>query len=422
MNNLAYAYQDAGRMADALRLQEETCRLMSAKMGPDHVSTLVSLESLAKFYHAQGQAAKGLPLLEDVVRRRSANWGPEDPGTLQAMTNLALIYLDAGRVTEAVSLNEQALRLYKETLGPEDPRTLSSMHILATCYERADRLPESIALYEETLRLRQAKLGPEHPSTLATMHNLATNYLNAGRYEDALPLLESTLRLQRQVLGAEHRQTLITMRDYVDACREVGRQDEAMRLAPQLLEVTQKALPPGDAQILSARPRWPPSTAMAVERRKRSRCWRQRSGDGGNLRGPQHPQTLSAQYFLAVACSRAGQVERTIALLEETVRGRQQALGMTHGDTLEALLLLGNLHVERSEFTAAEPLLLEAYEGFAKRQAAGATPYEKRTLREALVKLVQLYEKSTQPGKAKQWQEKLNNIEHSAKSEETTEN
>ena len=48
MNNLAYAYQDAGRMADALRLQEETCRLMSAKMGPDHRSTLVSLESLAR--------------------------------------------------------------------------------------------------------------------------------------------------------------------------------------------------------------------------------------------------------------------------------------------------------------------------------------------------------------------------------------
>ncbi len=65
--------------------------------------------------------------------------------------------------------------------------------------------------------------------------------------------------------------------------------------------------------------------------------------------------------------------------------------------------LLGSLHVQRGQYAEAEPLLLEAYEGFAKRQAAGSTPYDDEQVQAAVTHLVELYEKSNQPEKAAKW-------------------
>ncbi len=60
-----------------------------------------------------------------------------------------------------------------------------------------------------------------------------------------------------------------------------------------------------------------------------------------------------------------------------------------------------------AEYAAAEPLLLEAYQGFAKRQAAGSTPFDEEQLQAAIKNLVQLYENSNQPDKAAEWKAKL---------------
>ena len=139
---------------------------------------------------------------------------------------------------------------------------------------------------------------------------------------------------------------------------------------------------------------------------KRSSCWRKRSR-GSEKSGAATSQTLTTLHYLAVAYSRAGQLDRAVALLKETVQGRQKTLGPEHPDTLESMIVLGGIHVQRDEFAAAEPLLLEAYQGFAKRQAAGSTPYDDQQVQEALTQLVQLYEKSNQPDKAKEWKEKL---------------
>jgi len=64
------------------------------------------------------------------------------------------------------------------------------------------------------------------------------------------------------------------------------------------------------------------------------------------------------------------------------------------------LISLGSVHVQRNEFATAEPLLLEAYHGFAKRLAAAPTPYDDEQVQTVMADLVQLYEKSSQPDKA----------------------
>ena len=54
MNNLAVAYQAAGKLDLALPLLEETLKLQKAKLGPDHPDTLTSLNNLAVAYQTPG--------------------------------------------------------------------------------------------------------------------------------------------------------------------------------------------------------------------------------------------------------------------------------------------------------------------------------------------------------------------------------
>ncbi|OMG10384.1 tetratricopeptide repeat protein, partial [Actinomyces naeslundii] len=51
-HNLAYAYQDAGRLDEAIALHEQTLEDRARILGPDHPDTLASRHNLAGAYQA----------------------------------------------------------------------------------------------------------------------------------------------------------------------------------------------------------------------------------------------------------------------------------------------------------------------------------------------------------------------------------
>lgn len=57
-NDLALAYEDAGRAAEAIALHEQTLAAWQRVLGPDHPRTLTSRNNLAVAYRAAGRAAE----------------------------------------------------------------------------------------------------------------------------------------------------------------------------------------------------------------------------------------------------------------------------------------------------------------------------------------------------------------------------
>ncbi len=55
-NNLANAYQEAGRAAEAIPLHQQALAAFERVLGPDHPSTLISRNNLAAAYRAAGWA------------------------------------------------------------------------------------------------------------------------------------------------------------------------------------------------------------------------------------------------------------------------------------------------------------------------------------------------------------------------------
>ena len=77
---------------------------MTGALGADHPDTLSAWTNIAYAYQAAGRTAEAIPLLEQALTDRERILGADHPDTLTSRNNLAAAYQDAGRTGEAIPL------------------------------------------------------------------------------------------------------------------------------------------------------------------------------------------------------------------------------------------------------------------------------------------------------------------------------
>jgi len=105
-DDLANAYQAAGRLVEAIALHERTLTDYERILGADHPDTLASRHNLASAYQAAGRLAEAIPLFERTLTDRERILGAEHPDTLNSRNSLASAYQAAGRPDETIPLGE----------------------------------------------------------------------------------------------------------------------------------------------------------------------------------------------------------------------------------------------------------------------------------------------------------------------------
>ena len=234
-NNLAYAYESAGRLEEAITLYEKVLTFRIRVLGEDHPNTLISRNNLAHAYESAGRLTEAITLFEQVLPDSIRVLGEDHPLTLISRNNLAGAYRAVGRLEEAISLFEQVLSDRIRVLGEDHPDTLTSRNNLAYAHHAAGRYTEAITLYEQVLPDRIRVLGEDHPDTLASRNNLAGAYESAGRLEEAITLYEQVTKDCARVLGEDHPRTLTSRNNLAGAHHAAGRFTEAITLYEQVL-------------------------------------------------------------------------------------------------------------------------------------------------------------------------------------------
>jgi hypothetical protein len=367
--------------------------------------------AVAKLQMALGESQVGLGYPEKVItlfaRARqtyTARLGPDHPYTLISMNNLALAYWDAGKLDLALPLSEETLKLTKAKLGPDHPVTLTSMNNLAGAYQTAGKLDLALPLSEETLKLTKAKLGPEHPDTLKSMNNLAEAYQAAGKLDLALPLFEETLKLMKAKLGPDHPDTLLTQANLGVNYWGAGRLDDAISLLEDALDRATKRPGPFPAQLA-----WlPGALADAYDRAggfAKSEPLYRKAADGTTKQfGADDLRTSGATAVLGLNLLRQHKDKEAEPLLRAclAVRQKKEPDAWT---TFNTQSLLGDSLLGQKKNAEAEPPLLAGYEGMEKR-AKKIPPSDKVCLSEAAERLARLYDALDRPDKADAWREK----------------
>jgi serine/threonine protein kinase len=367
--NLAAAYQDAGRLPEAIQLGEEVLPRLKSKLGPDDRNTLILVNNLAGAYQMTGRLPEATKLYEEVLAVRIAKPTRNDEDVLTSKNNLANAYQAGDRLADAINLYEEVLAAQKAKSGPDHFFTLVTMSNLATVYRKAGRAADAIRQLEEAVPAFQAKLGPNHPSTITSMLNLSQAYQDAGRLPETIKLLEQVVPAFKARLGPDHPNSLRSVNNLAVAYKNAGRFPESIRLLEEVIPICKVKL------------------------------------------GPDHPDTAAIIGNLAETYWKSDQPAKAASMLREelSIQEKKQPDGWSTFDTRSKL---GAALLAQKQYAEAEPLLIQGYEGMRQREAKIPVPSKVR-LTQALERLVELYDAWGKNEETARWRKKLDALKSS---------
>jgi tetratricopeptide (TPR) repeat protein len=280
------------------------------------------------------------------------------------MGYLAGAYLYESQHSKSIALRQQLLEERKARLGPDHPEVLDCMAALADAFRWASQLDTSRRLDEQVLEKRLLLFGLTHPATLGIMSQLAGLHDAAGRFEEAIDLNVKILDALRAKKESESQWAYFIRLQIAISCMRVGKFDQADRL---LREVRQYYQNRPDSH--------------------------ERGFNLGNSGG-----WLALSLLLQQRYAEAEPIAREAAGLYGKHAPNNARRFYYEG-------ILGAVLLGQQKYTEAEPILLQAYQGMKRWERM--SPLVISGLTEVGGWIVQFYEATNQPEKARVWREKL---------------
>jgi tetratricopeptide (TPR) repeat protein len=122
-------------MPHAIAIGEPLTADLDRLLGPDDPDTIRARNDLARAYRETGRVADAIPLVEQVLAARERLFDADDPRTLASRNNLASAYRATGRAADAIPLFEENLAACERLFGADHPRTLASRHSLDLAWQ-----------------------------------------------------------------------------------------------------------------------------------------------------------------------------------------------------------------------------------------------------------------------------------------------
>jgi serine/threonine protein kinase len=309
--------------------------------------------------------------------------------------------------------NAKLVGLLTEVVGADHPSPLTTRHGLAELYRDQGKYEKAEPLYLELLRLREKVLGADHPYTLDAKNNLAVLYRDQGKYEKAEPLYLEVLRLREKVQGADHRSTLSAKNNLAELYRAQGKHEKAEQLYLEVLILQEKVLGADHPSTLTTKH----GLAVLYERwgkpERAEPLRRQRLDFDRGKAGADSPTTAGAMAYLGLNLLQQKKHAEAEKLLRDCLRILQKAQP-DDWTTFLTRSLLGEVLLGQGKHAEAEPLLLQGYEGVKRHEAKIPPQVRPVRLKEALGRLVRLYEATGKKDEAAKWQKKLDEVKKAA--------
>ena len=341
------------------RLQQEVLKLSCESLGPEHPLTLDAMQGVTGWLTHEGKYNDAIELGRETLQLYRKVHGDDDPGTLLAINSLAVALGRAGYWAEAAKLSEEAFQCWLQKFGRKHPYTHGSMMNYAKSLELGGFPERAIEILEECVRNAPAELEPPHHHNFEAVAMLSRLQFHANNEKRAKELLAEALARVPHVSGFPN---CLGAVELADALNGAGQRSEALSILQEMVEI-----------------------------------WTREGG--GNLR----PSLGEC----AVLHAEAGNAKEAVRLFNEVLALQKSVFADHHPKTLETMIQLATVLIGEGNCADAEPLLLEAQQGFARRNETDSTPYDHTQTRKTLTLLIQLYEKWNQPEKARTWKEKL---------------
>ena len=185
-NNLSIVFARLGLSRERLDMLQRASVDADAHFGVDHPQALGLRVNLADALLDAGELAEALRLAEQTRAGLVARLGPLHPSVALVDKLLGQIQKALGRYELALAAVESAIDIYGRSLGREHPRTIFCINDRAGLYGLLGRHAQAAAEQRLAYELAQRALGPDNLETLKYLSNLGWAALIAGDTGEAL--------------------------------------------------------------------------------------------------------------------------------------------------------------------------------------------------------------------------------------------
>jgi tetratricopeptide (TPR) repeat protein len=196
------ARNDHSIRQEALSHIDSICQMEEFHIENDGSSEACS--AFGNFYADQGRLDDAERMYNRALAGKEKAWGPEHTSTLDTVNNLGLLYADQGCLDDAERMYNRALAGFEKAWGPEHTSTLDTVNNLGLLYADRGCLDDAERMYNRALAGKEKAWGPEHTSTLSTVNNLGSLYKVQGRLDDAERMYNRALTEKEKAWGPEH--------------------------------------------------------------------------------------------------------------------------------------------------------------------------------------------------------------------------
>jgi eukaryotic-like serine/threonine-protein kinase len=307
----------------AEEIARKTLTESSRTLGDTHAQTLRARTIMLSVHRFRGRTAEMRSELQQV----RATLGRAGGGTIEDRIFIAEseahLSIDDGQYKEAVSAASRALALATQHFGAESPRTAAAAMLLAESYEYSDAAPE-IVLHASReafeLCLRVYRQREKHPRVIDARQIYGRALARAGQLPEALRELEQAARDAADVFGPDSSSVGFFIGNLARYQRQIGKVQQALANSHKSLEIHARHADRSSYTYLGG------VTARGV-------IWlAARRGEEGlkdltesatglhKLFGPEHEETLIAQFNRGLALAYIGRLQEGEALVREALQ------------------------------------------------------------------------------------------------------
>ncbi|VBB78499.1 Putative protein of unknown function [Podospora comata] len=147
------------------------------------INTTDATHMLGILYKDQGRLGEAEAMCQRALEGKEKALGPDHTSTLGTVNNLGLLYKDQCRLGEAEAMCQRALEGYEKALGPDHTSTLDTVNNLGILYAAQSRLGEAEAMYRRALSGFQTTLGPSHSKSQRAIRSIESLQQTQGTFD-----------------------------------------------------------------------------------------------------------------------------------------------------------------------------------------------------------------------------------------------
>jgi eukaryotic-like serine/threonine-protein kinase len=359
-------YSELGEYEKAEKMFREALTMQRRLFGNEHEDVAATLNNLALVLSDKGQIAEAEAMFNEALAIQRKLSGNEHPNVAGSLSGLANLRLQQGKLVEAETREREALTILKKLPGYERVDLANALVVLATVLMSEGKLAEAEVTFREALATQRKLLGEDHPAVAESLSVLAGVALLESKLSEAETMEREALAMQRKLLGNEHPAVATSLAILAGILQRQGRLAEAETTSRESLAILRTSL------------------------------------------GNEHPVVATGLSQLTSTLLDEGKFIEAEPFARECLAIREAKIPDDYR-TFHAQSMLGGSLLGQKKYQEAEPLLLSGYKGLKQRE--NRIPADgKPRLKEALQRLVQLYEATSCRDEAAQWKKTLDEI------------